>query len=151
MKTLSLFLSLAVASTHVVVAAAPKSEPRPNVIFIVADDLGYGELGCYGGKEIPTPHLDALAAGGVRFTNGYVTAAFCAASRAALLTGRYPQRTGVVSLTMRTEPELTRLHRDETTLADLFAARGYRTGLVGKWHVGLGDEWHPRRRGFAEA
>ena len=61
MKTLSLFLSLAVAvaSTHVGVAAAPKSEPRPNVIFIVADDLGYGELGCYGGKGIPTPHLDA--------------------------------------------------------------------------------------------
>ena len=67
---------------------------RPNIVYIVADDLGYGELGCYGGRDIPTPHLDALAAGGVRFTNGYVTAPFCAASRAALLTGRYQTRFG---------------------------------------------------------
>ena len=67
---------------------------RPNVVYIVVDDLGYGELGCYGGRDIPTPHLDALAAGGVRFTNGYVTAPFCAASRAALLTGRYQTRFG---------------------------------------------------------
>jgi len=67
---------------------------RPNIVCIVANDLGYGELGCYGGSDIPTPHLDALAAGGVRFTNGYVTAPFCAASRAALLTGRYQTRFG---------------------------------------------------------
>jgi hypothetical protein len=67
---------------------------RPNIVYIVADDLGYGELGCYGGPDIPTPHLDALAAGWVRFTNGYVTAPFCAASRAALLTGRYQTRFG---------------------------------------------------------
>ena len=67
---------------------------RPNIVFIVADDLGYGEPGCYGGREIPTPNLDALAAGGARFTSGYVTAPFCAASRAALLTGRYQTRFG---------------------------------------------------------
>src|SRR5689334_8226482 len=67
---------------------------RPNVIFVIADDLGYGELGCFGGKDIPTPHIDSLARGGVRFTNAYVTAPFCAASRAALLTGRYQTRFG---------------------------------------------------------
>jgi arylsulfatase B len=73
---------------------AADAAARPNVVYIVADDLGYGELGCYGGKEIPTPHLDALAAGGARFTSGYVTAPFCAASRAALMTGRYQTRFG---------------------------------------------------------
>ncbi|MEO6741932.1 MAG: sulfatase-like hydrolase/transferase, partial [Chthoniobacteraceae bacterium] len=70
------------------VISASAAQPRPNILFIVADDLGYGELGCYGGKDIPTPNIDALAAGGTRFTSGYVTAPFCAASRAALLTGR---------------------------------------------------------------
>ncbi len=70
------------------------AEQRPNVIFIVVDDLGYGELGCYGGKEIPTPQIDAVAASGARFTSGYVTAPFCAASRAALMAGRFQTRFG---------------------------------------------------------
>ena len=70
------------------------AEQRPNVIFIVADDLGYGELGCYGGEDIPTPQIDALAASGARFASGYVTAPFCAASRGALMTGRYQTRFG---------------------------------------------------------
>jgi arylsulfatase B len=75
-------------------ADAPRPAGKPNVIFIVVDDLGYGELGCYGGKEIPTPQIDSLAASGARFTSGYVTAPFCAASRAALMTGRYQTRFG---------------------------------------------------------
>jgi arylsulfatase B len=75
-------------------ADAPRPGGKPNVIFIVVDDLGYGELGCYGGKEIPTPQIDALAASGARFTSGYVTAPFCAASRAALMTGCYQTRFG---------------------------------------------------------
>jgi arylsulfatase A-like enzyme len=75
-------------------ADAPRRGGKPNVIFIVVDDLGYGELGCYGGKDIPTPRIDALAASGARFTSGYVTAPFCAASRAALMTGRFQTRFG---------------------------------------------------------
>src|SRR5688572_24601308 len=78
----------------IVVAGVMRAADRPNIIIIVADDLGYGELGCYGGKDVPTPHIDSLARNGVRFTNGYVTAPFCAASRAALLTGRYQTRFG---------------------------------------------------------
>ncbi len=154
MKTLSLFLSLAVAvaSTHVGVAAAPKSEPRPNVIFIVADDLGYGELGCYGGKGIPTPHLDALAAGGVRFTNGYVTAPFCAASRAALLTGRYQTRFGFEfnPIGAKNAAPGIGLPIGEKTVADHLRATGYATALVGKWHLGGTAEFHPQRRGVDE-
>ena len=124
---------------------------KPNIILILADDLALGDLAALNGGRTRTPHLDRLIASGVWFDRATSASCVCAPARAALLTGRDPHRTGVVSLTMRTEPELTRLHRDETTLADLFAAHGYRTGLVGKWHVGLGDEWHPRRRGFAEA
>ena len=75
-------------------ADAPRPGGKPNVIFIVVDDLGSGELGCYGGKDIPTPQIDSLAASGVRFSSGYVTAPFCAASRAALMTGRYQTRFG---------------------------------------------------------
>jgi len=87
-------LLTAVIAALTLEGVSASAEQRPNVIFIVADDLGSGELGCYGGKGIPTPHLDALAAGGARFTSGYFTAPFCAASRAALLTGRFQTRFG---------------------------------------------------------
>ena len=123
---------------------------RPNVVLILADDLALGDLSSLNGGRTRTPNIDRLIASGLWFDRATSASAVCAPARAALLTGRYPHRTGVVSLTMRTEPELTRLHRDETTLADLFFARGYRTGLVGKWHLGLGEDWHPQRRGFAE-
>ena len=75
-------------------SAVTHAAERPNILFIVADDLGYGELGCFGGTDVPTPQIDSIARNGVRFTNGYVTAPFCAASRAALLTGRYQTRFG---------------------------------------------------------
>jgi len=93
MRPIRHLLTAVIAALTLAGVSAP-AEQRPNVIFIVVDDLGYGELGCYGGKEIPTPRLEALAAGGVRFTSGYVTAPFCAASRAALLTGRFQIRFG---------------------------------------------------------
>ena len=86
LRTLSLFLLCTPLAT-----AAPK---RPNILFIIADDLGYGEPGCNGGKDIPTPNIDKLAASGVRFSSGYVSAPFCAASRAAIMTGRYQTRFG---------------------------------------------------------
>jgi arylsulfatase A-like enzyme len=131
-------------------SAAPAD--RPNVVFIVADDLGYGEPGCYGGKEIPTPHLDALAAQGVRFTSGYVTAPFCAASRAALMTGRYQTRFGFEFNPIgakNADPQIG-LPADQKTVADYLRDAGYATALVGKWHLGGTAEYHPQRRGFDE-
>lgn len=138
----------ALAATTVF-AAAPG---RPNVIFIVADDLGYGELGSYGGKEIPTPHIDGLAKSGVRFTQGYVTAAFCAPSRAALLTGRYQARFGFennATGAANADPRIG-LPVTERTIADHLRGVGYVTGLVGKWHQGGTAPFHPQRRGFDE-
>jgi arylsulfatase B len=128
------------------------AEPRPNVVLLVADDLGYGELGCYGGREIPTPRLDSLARDGVRFTSGYVTAPFCAASRAGLLTGRYQTRFGFEFNPIgaaNADPN-TGLPLGEITLADALRNAGYATGLIGKWHLGGTARFHPQRRGFDE-
>ena len=130
-------------------AAATRS---PNIILILADDLGYAELGCQGAKDIPTPHLDSLARNGVRCTAGYVTASFCTPSRAGLLTGRNQTRFGhelnVVGR-QNLDPAIG-LPLTEKTLADHLKARGYATGLVGKWHLGASDAFHPQRRGFDE-
>ena len=150
-RLLRLLATLATAATATVVLCS--AEPRrPNILFIVADDLGYGEPGCYGGTDIPTPHLDALAAGGVRFTHGYVTAAFCAASRAALLTGRYQTRFGFEfnPIGAKNAAPGIGLPVGEKTVADHLRATGYATALVGKWHLGGTAEFHPQRRGFDE-
>lgn len=144
------FIQLVVQSG--LVAADPPTPVRPNLIFIVADDLGYGELGSYGGREIPTPHLDRLAAGGVRFTQGYVTASYCAPSRAALLTGRYQTRFGFEGNPVgvrNTDPNIG-LPVNEPTLANHLRAAGYATGMVGKWHLGGTPAFQPLRRGFDE-
>lgn len=125
---------------------------RPNVLFIVADDLGYGEPGCYGGKDIPTPNIDKLAAGGARFTNGYVTAPFCAASRAALMTARYQTRFGFEfnPIGAKNAAPGVGLPVEEKTIADRLRDAGYATALVGKWHLGGSSPFHPQRRGFDE-
>ncbi len=129
---------------------APRIEKRPNVILILADDMGLGDLSCLNGDRSRTPSLDRLKAEGLWFGRAYSGSPVCVPARAALLTGRYPQRTGAVTLNTDNYPGLTRLHRDETTMADVFRAGGYRTGLVGKWHLGAGRDYHPLARGFDE-
>ncbi|MFO0820711.1 MAG: sulfatase-like hydrolase/transferase [Pirellulales bacterium] len=145
------FIALLLAPLATLQAVAAPLE-RPNILFMVADDLGYGELGCYGGKDIPTPHLDALAAGGVRFTNGYVTAPFCAASRAGLLTGRYQTRFGFEfnPIGAKNVAPGIGLPLGEKTVADRLRDAGYATALIGKWHLGGTAPFHPQRRGFDE-
>jgi len=110
---------------------------QPNVILIYADDLGYGDVGAYGSKEIPTPNIDKLAQGGVRFTNGYASSATCSPSRYALLTGVYPWRNEKAKILDGTAPLL--IDTGQLTLPKMFKAQGYHTGIVGKWHLGLGD------------
>ncbi len=128
----------------------PGANSPPNVILILADDLAPGDLAGGDGKPTRTPFLDKLAGESVAFTQAYSGSCVCAAARAALLTGRYPHRTGVVTLNMNKYPKLTRLRRDETTLADVMKSAGYVTGLIGKWHTGRGDGYHPLDRGFDE-
>jgi arylsulfatase A-like enzyme len=125
---------------------------RPNIVLILADDLGYGELSCQGNPQIPTPNIDSIARSGVRFTNGYVSAPYCAPSRAGLLTGRYQTRFGhernVVG-EMNLDPKIG-LPLIETTFADRLKAAGYVTGAFGKWHLGAAPQFHPQGRGFDE-
>ncbi len=132
---------------------AQKPAPNaPNILLILADDLGYGELGCQGNREIPTPHIDSLAKNGVRFTNGYVTASFCSPSRAALMTGKYQTRFGYELNPVgkhNLDPKAG-LPLGEATLADHLKSQGYATALIGKWHLGGTEPYHPLNRGFEE-
>ena len=126
--------------------------PKPNIILIFADDLGYGDLGCYGSKRIRTPRLDKMAGEGIRFTNFYAMASICTPSRAALLTGSYPQRCGLYMgiSPKREEHKHLGLHPGETTIAEMLKREGYSTLCVGKWHVGGDDVFHPMNHGFDE-
>ena len=136
----------AAAGTAASVGCGPFGPP-PDIVFILADDLGYRDLGCFGARGIETPHIDRLAAEGMRLTAHYASAPAGSPSRAGLLTGRYPQRTGV-SRPLREGDEDGGLQLDENTLGDILAGAGYETALIGKWNVGVGYEYHPLRRGF---
>ncbi|MBI3279887.1 MAG: sulfatase [Acidobacteria bacterium] len=125
---------------------------KPNVVVLFADDLGYGDLGSYGGKDIPTPNIDSIARNGVRFTNGYVSCPVCSPTRAGLMTGRYQQRFGHEfnpGPAQQAQGDFS-LPLSETTIADRMKAAGYATGIVGKWHLGYKPEYHPMKRGFDE-
>ncbi|MXX63216.1 MAG: sulfatase-like hydrolase/transferase [Holophagales bacterium] len=122
---------------------------RPNIVLIVADDLGYGDLGSYGSSTMRTPRLDRLAAEGVRFTAAYAAAAVCSPSRAGLITGRYPQRHGYEFNLVGRDLEFG-LAAEERTLGDLMRGAGYATGYFGKWHLGRSADRHPLSRGFDE-
>jgi arylsulfatase A len=113
---------------------------RPNVVFLLTDDQGTVDMNCYGATDLFTPHMDALATTGVRFTDFYVTAPMCTASRISLLTGRHFQRSYLAG---------RGIHEVETTMAELFRDAGYRTGFFGKWHIG-GPPWDPLGQGFDE-
>ena len=156
-------------------AAKTSQHERPNVVVIVGDDMGYGDVGVHGSRDIPTPHLDGLAAAGVRFTNGYVSGPYCSPTRAGLLTGRYQTRFGHEfnpgSSQRRRQPRGQKdqqsqrqkarqrstgagreigLPTGQSTIADQMNAAGYKTGLVGKWHLGNASRFHPQQRGFDE-
>ncbi len=125
------------------------AEARPNILVILADDLGYADVGFQGCKDIPTPHLDALAKDAVHCTEGYVSHPFCSPTRAGLLTGRYQQRFGHENNpAWRPEDPRAGLPLSQTTLADALGKAGYVTGCVGKWHLGAHPSFHPNQRGF---
>ena len=122
------------------------ASPRPNIVLIIADDLGYGDLGCFGCKDIPTPNLDSLARDGVRFTDAHAYNV-CSPTRASLLTGRYAERVGISTVLMGgSRPEFG----SATTLAKMLHDAGYATGLIGKWHLGYDGNVIPTKMGFDE-
>jgi arylsulfatase A-like enzyme len=126
---------------------AAATDRKPNILFILADDLGYGDLGCYGQKRIRTPHLDALATSGIRFTSAYAGSTVCAPSRCALMTGRHTGR-GLIRGNGR--PDLA-LRPQDVTVAEVLKEAGYTTGAIGKWALGLeGSTGDPNRQGFDE-
>jgi arylsulfatase A-like enzyme len=128
------------------VAFAPAAN-KPNILLIYADDMGYNELSCYGGKHVPTPNIDSLAAGGLRLTHGYVSAPLCSPSRAGLMTGRYQTRFGHENNSMAPGGGLP---LSETTLANRLKSLGYATCMIGKWHLGSAPDRVPMARGFDE-
>lgn len=134
----------------------------PNIIFVLADDLGYTDVGCYGSQFYETPNIDRLAKQGMRFTDGYTCGPNCQPTRAALMSGQYMPRTGVYTVggidrfnwqsrPLRPVDNVTRLPLEKTTLAQSLKAAGYATGMFGKWHLGNDGDYHPGKRGFDEA
>ena len=125
------------------------AQPPPNVVIIMADDLGYGDIGAYGAELVSTPYLDTLAEQGVRLTSFYSSANVCTPSRGGLLTGRYPIRLGLTEDVARPSNDIG-IQAEEITLAESLKARGYATSIVGKWHLGEDPERSPLKHGFDE-
>src|SRR6476660_8004232 len=134
---------------------------RPNIVFILADDLGYTDVACFGSKYYETPNIDRLAEGGVRFTSGYSCGPNCQPTRAALMSGQYGPRTGVYTVggidrfdwqsrPLRPVDNVTELPLEKITVANSLKKAGYATGMFGKWHLGLDPQHHPSSRGFDE-
>ena len=125
---------------------------KPNILVILADDLGYGELSCQGNPQVPTPHIDSIAKNGVRFTSGYVSGPYCSPTRAGFMTGRYQQRFGHEFNPGPAEAAVPNfgLSLNEKTIGDRLKAAGYATGWFGKSHLGYKPEFHPLKRGFDE-
>ena len=130
--------------------AAGQDSKRPNVILIYTDDQGSIDVGCYGARDLITPHMDALAARGTRWTQFYSAAPVCSPSRAAVLTGRYPQRAGLAG-NAGSQPGSHGMPPEQVTMAEMFKAAGYATGHVGKWHLGYLPETMPNAQGFDDS
>jgi arylsulfatase A-like enzyme len=144
------FRVISICFSVIAVLALPASaseQKKPNILFIVGDDMGYADVGFQHCKDIPTPNLDSLAGSGVQFTSGYVSAPYCSPTRAGLLTGRYQEKFGHEFNPTTRE---TGLPLTEMTIANRLKTAGYATGLVGKWHLGSLPEMHPQKRGFDE-
>lgn len=144
----SVFVASIIALFVVTISTATAAD-KPNIVLILADDLGYGDLACYGSAETRTPHLDQLAREGLKFTDFHANAASCSPTRAALLTGRYQQRSGVETALSENSPGL---QGDAPTIAEYLKTAGYATGVFGKWHLGSrpNSPALPNRRGFDE-
>lgn len=146
-KLLSIVATFGLVSTTA--QAQPKHEKPdrvPNIVFIYADDLGYGDLGCYGSKEIKTPNLDRMASEGALFTNFYSCSPVCSPSRAGLLTGRYQIRSGITEVLFPNSSG--GIDSSEVTIAELLKEKGYETGIIGKWHLGHLPQYLPMKHGF---
>lgn len=141
------FTLIAWLLSPLITLAAPN---KPNFLIIMADDLGYGDISCYGSKSIKTPHLDALASGGIKFTDFHSNGAVCSPTRAALLTGRYQQRSGISGVVTAARHRETGLAVEEETFADILQKHGYSTAIFGKWHVGYDPAFNPVKQGFDE-
>jgi uncharacterized sulfatase len=151
MLTVAMGLAVALSGGAREARAAEDEAKRLNVLLILADDMGWGDLGCYGSKLVPTPRIDRLAREGVRFTDAYSSCPFCAPTRAGLLTGRHPFRAGVVN---NPAPDAgiddVGIGAEQWTLAEAMRESGRRTACFGKWHLGHRPEFHPLRHGFDE-
>ncbi|HSH94414.1 MAG TPA: sulfatase-like hydrolase/transferase, partial [Roseimicrobium sp.] len=146
-RFLCAWLFLLAAGPTFVTAAEPAS--RPNIIFILADDLGYGDVGCYGQKLIQTPSIDRMAAEGMRFTQYYAGAPVCAPSRSVLMTGMHIGHTRVRGNAGQVNPLAQQLRPDDVTVASVLKKAGYTTALIGKWGLGEpGTDGHPNKQGF---
>ena len=152
-KAAALSAAAAPAAPHVLAAQSTRTNSagrRPNVILIMLDDLGSVDANCYGSKDLDTPNLDALAASGTRFTQCCAAAPLCSPSRAAVLTGRYPQRAGIPS-NAGSQPGGKGMAEDEITLAQVLKSAGYATAHVGKWHLGYTPQTMPNAKGFDQS
>ena len=149
----AVLIATALTAVVVVAAVAQRSVSAPNIVIILADDMGYGDIGAFGSPNIRTPRLDRMAADGQKWTNFYVQPV-CSPSRAALLTGRLPIRSGMYGIANATAPKVFRdnaaqgLPDDEVTIAEVLKPRGYATAIVGKWHLGSLKPFLPMAQGF---
>ena len=128
--------------------SSAQKDARPNIIYIMADDLGYADLSCYGRKDYQTPHLDKLCAQGVKFINAYAAAPVCTPTRAAFFTGRYPARLTIGLYEPLAGDSLVGLTSQTPSIATLLKKAGYETHLIGKWHLGFLPEHTPNKNGF---
>ena len=148
---LSLGVAAGTAAAALTNASPVRAQGRPNVLFILADDLGYGDLSCYGRPDYKTPVLDRLAEQGMKFTSAYAAAPVCTPTRCAFMTGRYPQRFEVgLQEPLTAESPPVGLPAGEPTIATRMRAAGYETALIGKWHLGWRPEYRPNQHGFDE-